>query len=183
MRREAIAPDTRACAAMKSPRSCSRVPRTAWATIALPLKAPVHDGTPARIARAPPPSSAAPYWSTSVRSWSRVLEFSVARISSNWTGVAVWASGIVPPSGTSRAAPVPGWRSTKKLPSRKMRGRIFIVASAWIGRPASATAIATTAVPAGPRFTPVTRPTFTPAMRTGELRCSSLAEENTPCTT
>ena len=42
-------------------------------------------------------------------------------------------------------AGVPGLRSTKKLPSRKMRGRIFSVASAWIGRPSSLIAIVTTA--------------------------------------
>ena len=42
---------------------------------------------------------------------------------------------IVSPSSSSGAPGVPGVRSTKKLPSRKMRGRIFAVASACSGRP------------------------------------------------
>src|SRR3954454_8998716 len=40
---------------------------------------------------------------------------------------------------------VPGEMSTKKLPSRKIRGRIFITASLWIGRPLPLISIVTTA--------------------------------------
>ena len=56
-----------------------------------------------------------------------MLESSVARTWSSWTGaevcwigdgVAVWRSG---------AEGEPGWTSTKKLPSRKMRGRILML--------------------------------------------------------
>ena len=65
---------------------------------------------------------------------------------------------------------VPGETSTKKLPSRKIRGRIFIVASLWIGRPLSLISIVTTAasLPGLPSIL-VTLPTLTPAMRTGEF--------------
>ncbi len=40
---------------------------------------------------------------------------------------------------------VPGCTSTKKLPSRKIRGRIFSVASLWSGRPLSWISIVTIA--------------------------------------
>ena len=87
-----------------------------------------------------------------------------------WTGVAVCETGIVSPSEIVGAEGVPGSMSTKKLPSRKMRGRTLSVASLWIGRPASLTSIVTTAllVPSWPS-TLTTLPMFTPAMRTGDL--------------
>ena len=50
-------------------------------------------------------------------------------------------SSSSPPDGE------PGWRSTKKLPSRKMRGRIFSSASFWIGRPLSSISIVTSPRP------------------------------------
>ena len=40
---------------------------------------------------------------------------------------------------------VPGLTSTKKLPSRKIRGRIANVASVWIGRPLLSIVIVTSA--------------------------------------
>ena len=40
---------------------------------------------------------------------------------------------------------VPGEMSTKKLPSRKIRGRIANVASLWIGSPAFSIVIVTSA--------------------------------------
>ena len=52
---------------------------------------------------------------------------------SSCTGVAVWVILIVSPESSSGASGVPGLRSTKKLPSRKMRGRIFAVASSCSG--------------------------------------------------
>jgi hypothetical protein len=60
---------------------------------------------------------------------SRVSLFRAPRTCANWTGLAVRATGIVSPPCISPAADVPGVRSTKKLPSRKIRGRIFAVAS------------------------------------------------------
>ena len=92
------------------------------------------------------------------------------RTSSIWTGVAVCWTGSVPPSSSSGADGEPAVRSTKKLPSRKIRGRILAVASAWIGRPLSSIRIVTIAPvpPRSVRSTPVTLPTSTPAIRTGE---------------
>ena len=90
---------------------------------------------------------------------------------SNCTGTAVWLIGIVPSSAISAAPGVPGSMSTKKLPSRKMRGRIFARASSWIGRPALPMVIVTMRGVAARReagSTFVTLPTSTPAMRTGE---------------
>ena len=99
---------------------------------------------------------------------------------SNWTGVAVWSTGIVSPSEIVGAAGVPGSRSTKKLPSRKMRGRIFSSASLWIGSPASFISIVMTAlfVPSWPSIF-FTVPTFTPAMRTGEFSRIEFADGKT----
>ena len=61
--------------------------------------------------------------------------------------------------------------STKKLPSRKMRGRILSSASFLIGRPLSCISIVTSAAPlplsTGSTF--VTLPTSTPAIRTGDF--------------
>ena len=87
---------------------------------------------------------------------------------------------MVSPSPTVAAVGVPGRRSTKKLPSRKIRGRIFSVASLWIGRPSGSIAIVTTAasVP-GWRSTSLTLPMFTPAIRTGEFGRMEFAEEKT----
>ena len=47
--------------------------------------------------------------------------------------------GISSPSASSAALGLPGRRSTKKLPSRKRRGRISSSASEWIGSPSSFT--------------------------------------------
>ena len=62
-------------------------------------------------------------------------DWSVVSTCPNWTGAEVWLIGIVPPDFSFGASGVPGWRSTKTLPSRKMRGRIFSWASLWSGRP------------------------------------------------
>jgi hypothetical protein len=74
--------------------------------------------------------------------------------------------------------------STKKLPSRKMRGRILKVASRWIGRPFLSIRMVTSAAwrPASTCPTPVTLPTLTPATRTGEPERMPLADGKTACT-
>ncbi len=77
--------------------------------------------------------------------FSRSGACSVVRIWSSWTAVEVWVIGIVPPSDSSGALGLPGFTSRKKLPSRKMRGRISTWASSWIGRPASSTVKVTSA--------------------------------------
>src|SRR5689334_2958090 len=109
--------------------------------------------------------------------------------------------GNVWPSGATGASGVPGLTSTKKLPSRKMRGRIANVASLWIGSPWSEIVIVTSAAvhpcvpPAdacfcseppslqpdtGPTLT--TLPTLTPAILTGDSGFTPLALEKTACT-
>ena len=107
--------------------------------------------------------------------WSEVSTWS------NCTGAAVWLIGIVSPSSSSAAVGVPGSRSTKKLPSRKIRGRIFARASSWIGRPDLPIRIViVTASPSpltGSTF--VTRPTSTPAIRTGDAFLRLLADSKT----
>jgi hypothetical protein len=61
-------------------------------------------------------------------------------------------------------------RSTKKLPSRKIRGRILAVASERTGRPFSSIRMVTIAPPSPPSApsTETTLPTSTPAIRTGD---------------
>ena len=90
---------------------------------------------------------------------------------------------IVSPLSSFGDDGVPGLRSTKKLPSRKMRGRILAVASSWIGSPLSLISIVTSAwsVPSL-GLTDLTLPTLTPAIRTGELTRSELADSNTALT-
>jgi hypothetical protein len=46
---------------------------------------------------------------------------------------------MVPPSESEWALGLPGCTSRKKLPSRKMRGRISTCASLWMGCPLSST--------------------------------------------
>ena len=89
---------------------------------------------------------------------------------SNWTGVVVRDGRDRRAVVELRRAREPGARSTKKLPSRKIRGRIFAAASARTGRPASRIAIVTVAdcAPGLVCCTFVTSPTSTPAIRTGE---------------
>src|SRR5205085_5913797 len=83
---------------------------------------------------------------------------------------------------------LPGRTSMKKLPSRKIRGRIARVASLWIGRPMSSIVIVTieavhcdcdlpsTLQPeTGPTLE--TLPTFTPPILTSESGRSPLALE------
>ena len=93
------------------------------------------------------------------------------------------------PSWATGACGVPGETSTKKLPSRKIRGRIANVASSWIGRPWLVIVIVTSAawqalwaladgLQPGSGLTPVTVPTLTPAIRTSEPGWSPLALEN-----
>ena len=104
---------------------------------------------------------------------------SEVRIWSSWTGVRVFWMRIVSPSPSLGALGVPGWMSTKKLPSRKMRGRIAAVASVWMGRPLSWISMLTTApwlTPLPNGSTSVTLPTLTPAMRTGEFLLMLLAD-------
>ncbi len=94
---------------------------------------------------------------------------SAVRTSSSCTGVSVCWTGNVWPPATSRPR-MPGVTSTKKLPSRKMRGRILKRVSGRSGRPLSWIRIVTTAPssPRLPRSTLVTLPTSTPAIRTGD---------------
>ncbi len=93
--------------------------------------------------------------------------WSEVRTSSSCTAVAVWVTGIVDPLDRSGALGLPGWRSRNRLPSRKRRGLIVIVASSLIGSPSSETVKVTSAMlPLG--STEITSPTLTPAIRTGE---------------
>jgi hypothetical protein len=89
--------------------------------------------------------------------------------------------GIVSPLSISGADGEPGSRSTKKLPSKMIRGRTLSFASLWIGRPLSEISIVMRAAcsprPSGSTF--VTLPTLTPAIRTKESALSWLAD----CTT
>jgi hypothetical protein len=119
---------------------------------------------------APPAARVSSTPSKTSRRSLRVSLRSALRTSSNCTGVAVRAAGIVAPSSSSPDAGVPGDRSTKKLPSRKIRGRIRALASSCTGRPLSRSASVTVA-DCAPGFvcsTFVTSPTSTPAIRTGE---------------
>ncbi len=86
----------------------------------------------------------------------------------------MWLTGIVAPLPISGALGLPGSSSTKKLPSRKIRGRIAAKASVWIGRPDSST-VKVTVVALPSREVEITWPTSTPAIRTGELS-ATLAE-------
>src|ERR1700741_2660922 len=85
--------------------------------------------------------------------------------------------GKVWPLEATGASGVPGETSTKKLPSRNVRGRMANVASSWIGSPWLVIVIWTWAARQGAWFpadglhpgsglTAVTVPTLTPAMRT-----------------
>ena len=62
-----------------------------------------------------------------------------------------------------------------------MRGRIFIVASRWIGRPLRSIRIVTTAAcaPSSAWAIRVTLPTSTPAIRTGAFVRMSFADGKT----
>ena len=53
-----------------------------------------------------------------------MLDWSAVRTWSICTGVDVCVERITSPSPSFGAEGVPGWMSTKKLPSRKMRGRM-----------------------------------------------------------
>ena len=86
----------------------------------------------------------------------------------------MWLTGIVEPLPNSGALGLPGSSSTKKLPSRKIRGRIAAKASVWTGRPPPST-VKVTVVLSPSRSVAITTPTSTPAIRTGELR-AMLAE-------
>ncbi len=99
---------------------------------------------------------------------------------SSWTGSAVWVIGIVAPEDSVLADGLPGCISTNQFPSRKIRGRIFTVASLWIGRPRFSISIVTTPVlPSS--LTEETLPTSTPAIRPGDLEWMLIAEANTAC--
>jgi hypothetical protein len=123
-----------------------------------------------RKARAPPPFWALENSAKNVRRSSRVSDSSTLRTWPNWTGTAVWLTGIVPPVSMTGADGVPGWRSTNSLPSRKIRGRMSIVASVWIGRPNFSISISIRApsAPGATGSTFVTVPASTPAIRTSE---------------
>ncbi len=107
---------------------------------------------------------------------------------SSWTGSTPCWIGNVWPLGAIGADGVPGLRSTKKLPSRKIRGRIANVASLCSGSPLLSISIVTSAARHAAGFfyaewqpgtseTPVTLPTLTPAIRTSEPDCSPFALE------
>ena len=86
--------------------------------------------------------------------------------------------GIVAPEESVGAEGLPGCSSTNQLPSRKIRGRIFMVASEWIGRPRFSISMLTRPVLPS-RLRPVTLPTSTPAIRTGALVLMLRAVANT----
>jgi hypothetical protein len=120
--------------------------------------------------------------STSLRSW-RVSDCSAVSTSSSWTGEAVRVTLITPPSSSSGASGLPGRRSTKKLPSRKMRGRILAVASSWMGSACFWSDRVTTEVSeSSPASTLATLPTLTPAIRTGEPGRIEFADPNVALT-
>ncbi len=130
----------------------------------------------------PPPRPFSENSASSVRRSLRTSDLSTLRISPSWTGWAVWAIGIGSPSlSRTGALGVPGDRSTKKLPSSRILGRIFISASVWIGRPASSISIVSRAAPVllSMVSTFLTLPTSTPAMRTGDEGLMLLASLNT----
>jgi hypothetical protein len=83
----------------------------------------------------------------------------------------------VAPSSSSSADGEPGSRSTKKLPSSRIRGRTSSWASSWIGRASSLSSMVTRAAPSTDS-TPVTLPTSTPATRTGAPDLRFLASRN-----
>ena len=117
-------------------------------------------------------------------SWRLARSFACRAVStwSSWTGVAVCVTGIVESSASTGDCGVPGLMSTKKLPSRNRRGRIFMFASLWIGRPSFSISIVTLAIVVfGSRSTAVTLPTLTPAIRTGELIIRLLEVSKTAC--
>ena len=103
--------------------------------------------------------------------------------SSSWTGEDVRVTLITPPSSSSGASAEPGRRSTKKLPSRKMRGRILAVASSWRGSACLLSESVTTDVlVSSPASTLATLPTLTPAIRTGEPTRIEFADSNVALT-
>ena len=53
----------------------------------------------------------------------------------SWTGDEVWPAGITSPLWSLGDDGVPGFTSTKYVPSRNSRERIFSSASRWSGRP------------------------------------------------
>jgi hypothetical protein len=164
---------------MNLDRSSSRCPRTASEAIATGMNAGPHSASDRFSARPPPPSIVTESPCTKRVSCSRVSWWRPVSTSSSCTGTAVCEIGSVWPESTVGAWGVPGRSSTKKLPSRKMRGRILIVASLWIGSPTFLIVIVTIAVLPGPRSTFLTRPTSTPAIRTGERDCSSSPDVTT----
>ncbi len=85
--------------------------------------------------------------------------------------------GIVCPEETVGAEGLPGCSSTNQLPSRKIRGLIFSVASEWIGSPRDSISIVTRPVLPS-RWIEVTLPTSTPAIRTGDLEWMFTAVAN-----
>ena len=72
--------------------------------------------------------------------------FSASSTWSSCTGLDVRVIGTVAPECSVGADGLPGCSSTNQLPSKKMRGRIFIVASEWIGSPRELISMLTTAV-------------------------------------
>jgi hypothetical protein len=97
---------------------------------------------------------------------------------SSWTGSAVWVIGIVCAEESVFADGLPGCSSTNQLPSRKIRGRIFRVASLWIGRPLRFDFHRHEAgCPS--RLIEADLADVTPAMRTGDFGVDVDAEANT----
>src|ERR1700722_1238940 len=166
------------------------MPRKSWLTIEEYSYAGFQYLTEA-LYETPARSTARPYCSSSVcRLW-RVFDCSEPSTWSSWTGSTPCWIGNEWPLLTIGADGVPGATSTKKLPSRNVRGRIQKVASEWIGRPFESISIVTSdawqlASPPdlqpGSSATPMTLPTLTPAIRTAEFGTSPLALANVACT-
>jgi hypothetical protein len=94
---------------------------------------------------------------------------------------AVCVIGSVEPSFSSPRDGDPGWIVTKKLPSRKMRERIWARASSRSGSASSRSSIVTSAAPSPFGSIFVTLPTSTPAMRTGDFGFRLCTSRNTAC--
>ncbi len=161
------------------------LPRVASLAMAVVLKASLPFLKDWLKPSAPSPASPCEYSLRKTWRSSRVSDCSAASTSPNWTGAAVWLTGIgSSPLFSTGAEGEPGLMSTKKLPSRNTRGRILSVASSWMGSPASLISISTRAppllLPGTIAVTFLTLPTSTPAMRTGELGLRLLAVSKTP---
>ena len=102
--------------------------------------------------------------------------WSAVRTSSSWTAVAVWVTGMC------RRRELGGARASRPKVEEEValeeEARADLIwASSWIGWPSSSTVKVTSAVSPF-ASTPVTLPTLTPAIRTGEYVLNVAAFSN-----